>query len=251
MKEFLADLHIHSVLSPCGDLAMTPRTIVGAALNKGLAMIAITDHNSMRMCRIISDYAKEFGLLVIPGAEVNTVEEVHCLALFGDWELASNFQLFLDHQLKKIKNDPRIFGDQVVVDRDELILYTEKRSLITGLKAPISAIAEVVHRLGGLFIPAHIYRKQYGIIPTLGMLPENLMIDALEITPGCHSKEIGNSHEIDSNVTRIFNSDAHFPDQIGNFSTRLWMEEPSFDELRLALRNLEGRAVIGLNHKQL
>ena len=77
------------------------------------------------------------------------------------------------------------------------------------------------------------------------------MIDALEITPGCYSKEVENSHEIDTNITRIFNSDAHFPDQIGNFTTRLWMEAPTFDELKLALKNIGGRTVIGLNDKRL
>src|SRR5665647_3180671 len=129
MKEFLADMHIHTVLSPCGDLEMTPQNIVDAALKKGMSMIAITDHNSTRMCRIISEYAATKGLAVIAGAEVNTSEEVHCLAYFGNWEQVVLFQIFLDEHLLDLQNKPSIFGDQVVVDIDENILYTEKRSL--------------------------------------------------------------------------------------------------------------------------
>ena len=45
---FKADLHIHTVLSPCGDLEMSPTAIVDRALSRGLDMIAISDHNTTR-----------------------------------------------------------------------------------------------------------------------------------------------------------------------------------------------------------
>ena len=250
MKEFLADLHIHSVLSPCGDLEMTPRNIVFFALEQGLSMIAITDHNSTRMCRIISDYAAEKGLVVIPGAEVNTSEEVHCLALFGNWEQTDLFQIFLDEHLLDIQNKLSIFGEQVVVDKDENILYTEKRSLITGLKASITEVEAMVHSLNGLFIPAHIYRRQNGIIHQLGMLPENLNYDALELTPGSYSVEYSGENKTGDHRSWIFSSDAHFTDQIGKFNTRLMMESPGFSELKLALKNSEGRSVLGLKRNK-
>lgn len=38
------DPHIHSVLSPCGDLEMSLRNIVACANNRGVDMIAIADH---------------------------------------------------------------------------------------------------------------------------------------------------------------------------------------------------------------
>jgi len=246
MKEFLADLHIHTVLSPCGDFEMTPRNIVDAALSKGLNMIAITDHNSTMMCRIISEYAAAKDLAVIAGAEVNTSEEVHCLALFGTWEQVEIFQLFLDEHLLDIQNKPSIFGDQVVVDSNENILYTEKRSLITGLKVSIDEVELFVHSLDGLFIPAHIYRRQNGIIHQLGILPESLNYDALELTPGSYSDEYLRKNKLEVNHSWIFDSDAHFIDQIGKFSTRLMMKSPEFSELKLALKNSEGRSVLGL-----
>jgi len=246
MKEFLADLHIHTVLSPCGDFEMTPLNIVAAALEKGLNMIAITDHNSTKMCRIVSEYAATKGIAVIPGAEVNTSEEVHCLALFGTWEQVELFQLFLDEHLLDIQNKPFIFGDQVVVDIDENILYTEKRSLITGLKVSIDEVEFFVHRLDGLFIPAHIYRRQNGIVHQLGMLPKNLNYNALELTPGSYSDEYLRKNQLADNLPWIFDSDAHFIDQIGKFSTRLLMKSACFNELKLALKSSEGRSVLGL-----
>jgi PHP family Zn ribbon phosphoesterase len=246
MKEFLADLHIHTVLSPCGDFEMTPRNIVDAALGKGLNMIAITDHNSTRMCHTISEYAAKKGLAVIAGAEVNTSEEVHCLVLFGNWEQVELFQIFLNEHLLNIQNNPSIFGDQVVIDNDENIIYTETRSLITGLNVSIEEVESFVHSLDGLFIPAHIFRRQNGIIHQLGILPENLNYDALELTPGSYSDENLKKIKMTEKRPWIFDSDAHFIDQIGKFSTRLMMKSPEFSELKLALKNSEGRSVIGL-----
>ena len=46
-----ADLHIHTVLSPCGDLEMSPENILHFAQIQGLNMIGITDHNSTRQAR--------------------------------------------------------------------------------------------------------------------------------------------------------------------------------------------------------
>ena len=43
---FNADMHVHSVLSPCGDIEMSPSAIVSQAKAKGLDIIGLTDHNS-------------------------------------------------------------------------------------------------------------------------------------------------------------------------------------------------------------
>ena len=42
--QFKADMHIHSVLSPCGDIEMSPSAIVAQAKAKGLDIIGLTDH---------------------------------------------------------------------------------------------------------------------------------------------------------------------------------------------------------------
>ena len=42
------DLHIHSALSPCGDDTMTINNIFNMSYIKGLELIAITDHNSLK-----------------------------------------------------------------------------------------------------------------------------------------------------------------------------------------------------------
>ena len=75
---FRADLHIHTVLSPCGDLDMSPRNIIAMAKQKKLDIIGITDHNSTRQAIIIQEKAQKEGIFVLAGVEISTREEAHC-----------------------------------------------------------------------------------------------------------------------------------------------------------------------------
>ena len=82
MKQYLADLHIHTCLSPCGSLEMSPSEIVRRSLAKGLDAIAITDHNTTLQCPEIQSLGERFGLRVFAGVEVTPREEAHCLVYF-------------------------------------------------------------------------------------------------------------------------------------------------------------------------
>ena len=82
MRIVFADLHIHTCLSPCATLDMTPRKIVEQAQKKHLEIIAITDHNSAENTGSVIAAAEDSGLCVIPGIEVTTSEEAHIIGLF-------------------------------------------------------------------------------------------------------------------------------------------------------------------------
>ena len=82
MNSFRADLHIHTLLSPCGDLDMSPDEIVRIAKEKQLSIIGITDHNTTKHVPLAKFYAQQQGIFVLGGAEVTTKEEAHCLAFF-------------------------------------------------------------------------------------------------------------------------------------------------------------------------
>ena len=148
--EIRADLHIHTVLSPCGDLDMSPANIIGMALQKGLSLIGISDHNSTRQAPVIQQLGERQGLRVLCGTEINTAEEVHALAYFPTLERLTAFQHFLDLHLPDIKNNPDKFGYQVVVDAEEQITYEEERLLITALDVDINTIERTVHALDGI-----------------------------------------------------------------------------------------------------
>ena len=76
MQPFKADLHLHTVLSPCGDLEMSPTNIIAKAKEKGLDCIAITDHNCTLHAKLAKEIGKENGIFVIMGAEITSKEEI-------------------------------------------------------------------------------------------------------------------------------------------------------------------------------
>ena len=239
------DLHIHTLLSPCGSLEMSPARIVAEAKAKGLDIIGITDHNTTRQCREVARIGREQGITVFCGAEVTTKEEAHCLAFFGNFEDLDTFQLFLDEHLPGIKNDPDKFGDQVWVDKDEMIAGEEERLLISGLDADIEQIEKKVHELNGIFIPAHIDRPMYSILSQLGFIPPDLHFDALEITDAGRRGEVIKTYSLPDDTVFITSSDAHYPHQIGTRYTELDMREATFEEFRDILNvGTHGRAFL-------
>lgn len=225
MNLYRADLHIHTCLSPCGDLEMSPRNIIHTATQKGLDMIAITDHNSTRNVKTCLEIAREKNIFVIPGCEINTQEEVHCLAYFPDLEAMSEFQKYLDRKLPEIENDPDLFGYQVAVDEDDRIIFEEKRSLFLGIRDDIENVANQVHALGGIFVPAHIDRLKNSIFSQLGFIPFDLKYDALEISKRHSVPEFLKMHPELLNIRILRNSDAHQLDDIGTLTTFFRMPE--------------------------
>lgn len=245
MQTYRADLHIHTVLSPCGDLDMSPHNIVEAAKARNIDIIAVTDHNSTLHGPVIRKLAEPLGISVIYGAEVTTREEAHCLCLFDTDEQRGKFQEYIDLNLPNIPNDPNRFGYQVVVNEDDEILYEIQPLLINGLSVGITDIERTVHGLGGLFIPAHIDRPRFSLISQLGFVPPDLNFDALEIFWKTNPANFLLAHSYLKNPILIKNSDAHFLDQVGGTFTTYQMAEPTFNELAKALKGEDGRQVLG------
>jgi PHP family Zn ribbon phosphoesterase len=243
MRLFKADLHIHTVLSPCGDLEMSPVKIVAEAERKGLDIIGITDHNSTRHCSLTTRLAAEKGIFVMQGAEVTTKEEVHCLAFFENTDTLKIFQQFLDENLPEIINDPSKFGYQVEVDENEIILYEEKKLLINALKKSFNEVEVFVHSLNGLFIPAHIDRKKNSIYSQLGFLPPDLNADALEISKAISTSDFISKYQEVKKFAVIRSSDAHSIEDIGSGSTVFQIEEASFAEIQMAIKGIDGRNI--------
>jgi len=236
MRPIRADIHIHSVLSPCGSLDMSPAAIISKAVENGIEMIAIADHNSTLNCNLAVELGRESGLSVLRGAEVTTSEEVHCLTIFPDDVTAAAFQEFLNEKMQHIKNNPDKFGYQLVLDREENIIDEVEYFLPAALTASIDEVEKKVHSLGGLFIPAHIDRPAFSLYSQLGFMPSDLAADAVEVT--------GRIPEVKCPVIR--NSDSHMIDQVGKKYTTYMLDEPTFSELAMAFRNENQRRVISV-----
>jgi PHP family Zn ribbon phosphoesterase len=232
------------VLSPCGDLEMSPRAIVEVALKKNLGIIGITDHNTTLQVEMVESVAARAGIFVMGGVEITTKEEVHCLAFFPDRDQRHCFQEYLDIHLPFVRNDESVFGFQVLADENDNIVGYENRLLITALRTGIDEIEKEVHRLGGIFIPAHIDRPVNSVFSQLGFIPSGLLVDGLEMTCFTTVHEVKSRFGLSNHVTLLQNSDAHYPEDIGKATSLFTIENCSFDEIRMALAGKEGRAVI-------
>lgn len=243
MQTYRTDLHIHTVLSPCGDLEMSPVNIISAAVDSGLNIIGITDHNSTQQCKLIWKLGRKAGLTVVPGCEVTSQEEVHCLSLFPDFDALAEFQRFLDRRLMYIPNNPGIFGYQVVVDEDDNIEEEFENYLGASVDASIEEVEQKVHELNGIFIPAHVDRPRNSLFSQLGFIPPELKIDALQISKLAEEDSLRMKYQIHPEVTIVKFSDSHFLEGIGKTYTNFELEQPTFAEIRMALKKLEGRGV--------
>jgi hypothetical protein len=240
---FRVDLHTHTVLSPCGDLEMSPVNIVNKAKERGIDILGISDHNSTLHAPLIKELAAKEGIVVMMGAEVTTKEEVHCLCFFETEEILAVFQAYLEEYLPHIPNDNEKFGYQVVVNEVDEIVGEVEWLLISAIDQSIDQLEKKVHELDGLFIPAHINKMQNSVISQLGFVPFDLNVDALELTRHISEESFLEKNTYLKDKTFIKSSDAHCIDLVGEVYTKFHMMEASFNEVKMALRNEEGRLV--------
>ena len=133
------DLHIHSCLSPCANLEMSPSEIVARAKAAGMQGIALTDHQTARNTPAIAECAKRAGIAALFGMEICTAEEVHTLAIFDTVEQAMEMTDWVYAAMPKRVNDPDTFGDQPVVTWDDDIEDQRTRAGFPHAKPPLVA----------------------------------------------------------------------------------------------------------------
>ena len=210
------DLHIHSCLSPCANLEMSPSEIVQRAVAAGMDGIALTDHQSARNTPAIAECARRAGLACLYGLEVCTAEEVHTLALFDTTEQALAMTDWVYAAMPKRVNDPETFGDQPVVTWDNEIIDMEWRILAMACRRSIPESAEKVRSLGGLFIAAHVDRPNFSVFGSLGAIPEGCY-DAVELS---RTADVASWIQKTAGYAVTRSSDAHNLDDVA----RVWTE---------------------------
>jgi hypothetical protein len=236
MRLFRADLHIHTCLSPCAELDMTPRTVVREALRAGLDIIAVCDHNSGENVPAVARLARAAGMTLVPGIEITSREEVHVLGLFQYARQLKAMQRLVYAHLPDAGKLPAPRPQPVVNEQDEVVRFNRKL-LVAAVSLSLEAVVDRIHALGGIAIASHVDREGFGIIGQLGFLPPGLPLDALEIAFGDPSVAGPTT------LPFVTSSDAHQPDLVGSKYTTFHMEAPSFGEIRKSLAGLGGRKV--------
>jgi PHP family Zn ribbon phosphoesterase len=240
VNKYRAELHVHTVLSPCAEVEMIPPLIIRSALEDEINLLAITDHNSTGNIAAVIEAAVGTGIIVLPGMEVQTREEVHLLCLFDTLDQASAWQQLVDAALPDMKNDPEHFGEQFVVDATGDFISREERLLLNSTHLSLDDAVAAVHNLGGLAIPAHINRKAFGLIQMLGFIPPEIPFDALEISRHITPADFIASQPFPVILPLIQSGDVHRLDEfIGRILFTL--EKPTVCEIRKALLKLDER----------
>ena len=193
------DLHIHSCLSPCAQEEMTPCNVCAMAKLKGLDLIAVTDHNAAGNLRAFSEAAAAQNLLFLPGIEVCTAEEAHILTYFPDVDSAEAMGAWCRERLLGQKNKPAFFGNQLLMGSSDAPVGEEDALLIGALAADLGQVCKKAKSLGGVPVPAHVYRS-FGLMTVLGFFPPDAEFRAAECKPG---------ETLPEGILALHSSDAH------------------------------------------
>jgi len=244
MKTYTADLHIHTKLSPCAHEEMTPRGIAERAQQAGLEIIAICDHNTSRNAEAVMEAALPFSIAVIAGIEVETCEKIHVVGLFPD---AAHALAVSDTIRQALPEADEAYGErigiQVLMRADGSSYGTENRALASSTGYTLRSAVELIKAGGGLALAAHVERPSFSVYSQLRDVPRDIPFDALEVSP-VNNRPIGIREKFATYGWQLVaSSDSHYLHEVGRARSYFVLENPSFEEIRLALQCRDGRSV--------
>lgn len=240
-RVYRAELHIHTVLSPCAEVEMIPPLIIQEATDLGINLLGITDHNASANVESVMVAAKGSGIHVLPGMELQTHEEVHLLCLFDTLDQLREMQKHVDQNMPDLKNRPDYFGEQFVVDSTGDFICREDKLLLTSCSLTIIEACRHVNDLGGLLIPAHVDRQAFGLLPVLGLIPDELS-DAVAFEVSRHINPLKAAEVFPqlADKTLIQSGDVHRLEEfLGVNYFRI--EKPCVSEIKKAFLKSDGR----------
>jgi hypothetical protein len=255
VNRYVADLHIHTALSPCASPEMTPRAIVEAAVRQGLALIAVCDHNAAGNTAAVQEAAclwgrpagsgpeEGEGLAVIAGIEITTAEEAHVLGWFPDAAAAQAVAAEVLATLPKaVPRKPHDFGGQWLLAADGEVRGREPRLLAAASRFSLSESVRLIHRHGGLAVAAHVDRPSFSVTSQLGFIPKDAGFEALELSAAGRFGPRA-APFLGLGLPLVTGSDAHSLEEIGASRTVLTLEAATFGEVVKAVMGFGGREV--------
>ncbi len=158
-----SDLHIHTLYS---DGVFSPEKIVDTAIDVGLQVIALTDHDNVLSYPVAKDYLKtterENKLEIIRGIEVNTLYknyEVHILGYFMDVE-NNDFQSMLKNQQQaRVKQTKEIISLLSRKEGIKIKFEDIKKQVAEGGSIGRPHIAKAITNAGGTSNVMEAYSK--------------------------------------------------------------------------------------------
>lgn len=238
MDRLYYDLHIHSCLSPCANEEMTPANIVHMSMIKGLDVIAVTDHNTAKHCEAVLHWAREVGVIAIPGMELCTSEEVHVICLFKSLEGALNFDKYVEDKLMKMANNTVIFGHQELYNQEDEKIGEYPYLLINATDISFHELDHLMKQYNGIYIPAHMDKQSNSLISNLGFIPPETKFRCGELKDMEKREMMCDRYPYLNECNLISNSDAHDLANISEAVHSIEVEERTIQSIIKALGNV-------------
>ncbi len=256
MSVIYADLHIHSILSPCADRNMTPQNIYPRIVEKGINVFAICDHNSTKNVRAFYEFGQKWfpQILFLPGIEIETKEELHFLGIFPDLENAEKVGEIIRGGLKEEIKRAEFMEPQCIINSDGEIIGEETKSLYLSAEIDLEDAVVLLRRHNAVVIASHIDRPSYSITSQLGIIPDSLF-DVLEISPISVRRVIEKKefvlrnmvYPLPESIPIITSTDAHSIDEIGHVRTGIPINKLNFEGLKEGMKENTMLEVIGFD----
>ncbi|NPC93164.1 TIGR00375 family protein [Bacillus sp. WMMC1349] len=249
MIDIFADMHIHIGRTESGR----PVKITGAqSLTLAEILIEASEHKGMGLIGIIDCHSPEVLAEIEKGVSLGRYRELEdggiqykdtVLLCGSEIEIYDNkcrgpiHVLAFMPTIAKMKQFSNWLSKRVTN-----IHLSSQRLYETGIN-----LQQEVKKLGGLFIPAHIFtphKSLYGkgVKLSLTEVFDERLIDAVEL--GLSSDTSMASHISELNqYPFLTNSDAHSLGKIGREYNKLLLKHASFHEISLALTNSQGRRI--------
>lgn len=249
-KTFFVDLHIHLGATLSGkpvkitaSRSLTLENVLNEAADvKGLDLVGIIDCHVPEVIAEIKQLIRKGDLTereqgglcykgkitFILGSEIEVYDKnskgpIHVLVYFDNLEKMNQFSQWFSLRVTNISlSSQRIYEEGTILQQQ-------------------------VKQLGGLFIPAHVFtpfKSLYGkgVVKSLTEVFNSEMIDAIELGLSSDTMMAEQIEELQE-FTFLTNSDAHSLGKIAREYQTINMVEPSFQELRMALKEEQGRKV--------
>ncbi len=207
---------------------------------KGLDVIALTDHNSCKNCPAFLALAEQFGVMAIPGMEINTSEEVHAVCLFPTLEQAMAFDSYVYERLMKFPNNEDVFGKQQICNEEDEVTGTEPFLLINSADISFDALWDLVDSYGGVMFPAHIEKAANSLIANLGFVPPDSKFQTAELKDLTKLHEVRKGNPYLEGCRIISDSDAHYLEDINEPRLTIPVKEKSVEAVIRYLKGLDG-----------
>lgn len=225
------DLHIHSVLSPCADELQTPNNILNMCMLKGLNIVAVTDHNSLKQLPILDGLKDSYNFLYVYGVEVTVLEGFHVIIYLENLDDA----IKLDTYLEKCIKDEEPNSKQTICDIYDNYVNEYHKSLNCILDLSYIDLLKIIRKLNGIIILAHLDRSLL-INKSYIDIFDKLDFDAIELTKLCNINIFFNTYPIFKNYKYLINSDAHTLMEINESNQFINLEDLTYKSLKSYLR---------------